>query len=63
MRDEAAPRVDKLGSALSAVETYDDFECRGRNRISGVKLGEHSKGNAVDLRPFRPTAALSASRM
>jgi hypothetical protein len=53
LRDEAAPRVDKLGSVLSAVETYDGFECRGRNRIASAKLSEHGKGNAVDLRAFR----------
>jgi hypothetical protein len=53
LRDEAAPRVDKLGSVLSTVETYDDFECRGRNRLAGAKLSEHGKGNAVDLRAFR----------
>jgi len=52
LRDEAAPRAGKLGSVLSAVETYDDFECRGRNRIAGAKLSEHGKGNAVDLRSF-----------
>ena len=32
LRDEAAPRADKLGAALRSVETYDAFECRGRNR-------------------------------
>jgi len=52
LRDEAAPRTSKLGSVLSAVETYDDFECRGRNRVAGAKLSEHGKGNAVDLRSF-----------
>ena len=52
LRDEAAPRVDKLGSVLRTVETYDDFECRGRNRVAGAKLSEHGKGNAVDLRAF-----------
>jgi hypothetical protein len=52
LRDEAAPRVDKLGAALRAVETFDDFECRGRNRVAGAKLSEHGKGNAVDLRGF-----------
>jgi hypothetical protein len=50
LRDEAAPRAEKLGAALRAVETYDDFECRGRNRVAGAKLSEHGKGNAVDLR-------------
>jgi hypothetical protein len=52
LRDEAAPRADKLGSVLKTVETYDDFECRGRNRVAGAKLSEHGKGNAVDLRSF-----------
>ncbi len=52
LRDEAAPRADRLGAALRTVETYDDFECRGRNRVAGAKLSEHGKGDAVDLRSF-----------
>jgi hypothetical protein len=52
LRDEAAPRVDKLGAALRSVETYDDFECRGRNRVAGAKLSEHGKGDALDVRAF-----------
>jgi hypothetical protein len=52
VRDEAAPRVLKAGTALRSVETYDDFDCRGRNRVNGAKLSEHGKGNAVDLRTF-----------
>ena len=32
------------------VETYDDFNCRGRNRIFGAKMSEHGRGNAVDVR-------------
>jgi hypothetical protein len=52
LRDEAAPRAEKLGAALRAVETYDAYECRGRNRVPGAKLSEHGKGNAVDLRSF-----------
>ena len=63
VRDEAAPRADKLGTALRTVENYDDFECRGRNRVAGAKLSEHGKGNAVDVRAFSwPTAALSPDR-
>ena len=45
-------RVDKLGASLRTVETFDDFECRGRNRVVGAKLSEHGKGNAVDVRSF-----------
>jgi hypothetical protein len=52
LHDEAAPRAEKLGAAMRAVETYDDFECRGRNRVAGAKLSEHGRGNAVDLRAF-----------
>lgn len=52
IRDDAAPRVAKTGAALARVETYDDFECRGRNRVLGAKLSEHGKGNAVDVRAF-----------
>ncbi len=52
LHDEAAPRAGKLGAALRAIETYDDFECRGRNRVAGARLSEHGKGNAVDLRSF-----------
>jgi len=37
---------------LRTVESYDDFECRGRNRAAGAKLSEHGKGNAIDLRSF-----------
>lgn len=52
VRDEAAPRLSTAGTALHSVETYDDFDCRGRNRVNGAKLSEHGKGNAVDLRAF-----------
>jgi hypothetical protein len=52
LRDDAAPLAGKLGAALRAVETYDDFSCRGRNRVAGAKLSEHGKGNAVDVRAF-----------
>src|SRR6185503_6875297 len=52
LRDEVAPRVDTLGAPLRTVETFDDFECRGRNRVAGAKLSEHGKGNAVDVRSF-----------
>ncbi len=52
IRDEVAPRLAKAGASLRRVETYDDYECRGRNRVNGAKLSEHGKGNAVDVRAF-----------
>jgi len=53
VRDEVAPRIAKLGSPLRAVQNYDSYECRDRNRIQGAKLSEHAKGNAIDVRAFR----------
>lgn len=50
VRDDIAVRVAKSGLTLASVETYDDFSCRGRNRVFGAKLSEHGKGNAVDIR-------------
>ncbi len=50
LRDEAAPRVAQLGSALTAIENYDSYECRPRNRVVGAKLSEHAHGDALDLR-------------
>lgn len=52
IRDEAAPRTAKAGAAVRRVDTFDDFDCRGRNRVFGDKLSEHGKGNAVDVRAF-----------
>jgi hypothetical protein len=52
IRDEAVPSAGAAGLALRSVDTYDDFDCRGRNRIIGAKMSEHGKGNAVDIRSF-----------
>ena len=52
VRDETAPRMASFGSALRAIENYDSYECRGRNRVSNAKLSEHAKGNAIDVRAF-----------
>ncbi len=50
LREEVAPRVAKLGSALTAIENYDSYECRTRNRVPGAKLSEHAHGEALDVR-------------
>jgi hypothetical protein len=50
VRDEAVPRVAATGTSLRTVDTYDDFDCRGRNRVIGARMSEHGKGNAVDVR-------------
>jgi len=61
VRDDVATRVAKSGMTLASVETYDDFSCRGRNRVSGARLSEHGKGNAVDIRSITFTDKKSAS--
>ncbi len=40
----------RRGTSLRTVDTYDDFDCRGRNRVIGARMSEHGKGNAVDVR-------------
>ena len=52
LREDAGPRLAKLGAALRAVENYDDYECRTRNRIFGAKPSDHGKGIAIDIRSF-----------
>ena len=52
LREEAAPRIAKLGSPLRAVENYNSYECRSRNRIPGAKLSDHAHGDAMDVRAF-----------
>lgn len=52
VRDDNAPPAATSGSGLKSIETYDDFDCRGRNRKSTGKVSEHGKANAVDLRGF-----------
>jgi hypothetical protein len=61
IRDEIAPAVAaKLGSPLRAVENFDAFSCRGRNRVIGALLSEHGKANAMDIRSFKLVNGTSA---
>ena len=53
LRDAAAPGVAKLGSTLVAIENYNSYECRPRNRLPGAMLSAHAHGDAIDLRAFR----------
>jgi len=53
VREDVAPAVRSLGSALRSIDNFDSYECRGRNRIVGAKLSEHGKANAVDIRALK----------
>src|SRR5215468_6706348 len=37
VRQDVAPAAAVMGSALSAIENFDSYDCRGRNRIAGAK--------------------------
>jgi hypothetical protein len=51
LRDDAVPLTAASG-VLQRLETYDDFDCRGRNRKMSGKVSEHGKANAIDLKGF-----------
>jgi len=52
LRDDATPIAAAAGGVLQRLETYDDFDCRGRNRKMTGKVSEHGKANAIDLKGF-----------
>jgi hypothetical protein len=53
VRQDLAPAAAAMGSPLSAIENFDSYECRGRNRVAGAKLSEHGLANALDIRSVR----------
>jgi hypothetical protein len=55
VRSDIAPLAERVGSAVSDIDNFDSFECRGRNRIVGAKLSEHGRANALDVRAFKFT--------
>lgn len=50
VREDVAPLATGLGTAVSELDNFDSFECRGRNRVAGAKLSEHGRANALDVR-------------
>jgi hypothetical protein len=53
IRNDIAPLAAGLGSAISNLDNFDSYECRGRNRVAGARLSEHGRANALDVRAFR----------
>ncbi|MBU6464120.1 MAG: extensin family protein [Bradyrhizobium sp.] len=53
VRTDVAPLITSLGSAISALDNLDSYECRGRNRVAGAQLSEHGRANALDVRGFQ----------
>ena len=53
VRTDVAPLAAGLGSPLSALDNFDSYECRGRNRVAGAQLSEHGRANALDVGGFK----------
>jgi len=53
VRTDIVPLTTALGSAISTLDNFDSFECRGRNRVAGAPLSEHGRANALDIRAFK----------
>jgi hypothetical protein len=53
VRTDVAALAASLNTAVSAIDNFDSFECRGRNRIVGAQLSEHGKANALDVRSLK----------
>ena len=53
IRTDMAPLAASLGSAVSDLDNFDSFECRGRNRVAGARLSEHGRANALDVRAIK----------
>ncbi|WP_041798583.1 extensin family protein [Rhodopseudomonas palustris] len=53
VRSDLAPLAASLATRLAALDNYDSYDCRGRNRVRGAKLSEHGRANAIDLRGFK----------
>jgi hypothetical protein len=53
VRDDVAPATVKFGAPLRALDNFDSYECRGRNRVRGATLSEHGRADALDVRLFK----------
>jgi hypothetical protein len=50
VRTDMAKLAKGLGGAITDLDNFDSFECRGRNRVIGARLSEHGRANALDVR-------------
>ncbi|WP_316178348.1 extensin family protein [Bradyrhizobium sp. SZCCHNRI1009] len=53
VRNDVAPLAERLGSAVTALDNFDSYQCRGRNNVSGAQLSEHGRANALDVHGFK----------
>ncbi|MGJ5180891.1 extensin family protein [Bradyrhizobium oligotrophicum] len=53
VRNDVAPLAERLGSAITALDNFDSYQCRGRNNVTGAQLSEHGRANALDVHGFK----------
>nr|WP_316218459.1 extensin family protein [Bradyrhizobium sp. SZCCHNR3003] len=53
VRNDVAPLAERLGSAVTALDNFDSYQCRGRNNVRGAQLSEHGRANALDVHGFK----------
>jgi len=53
VRTDIAPLAASFDQRLAALDNFDSYDCRGRNRVFGAKLSEHGRANALDLRGLK----------
>jgi hypothetical protein len=53
IRDDVAPTITTIGTSLRGIETLDSFACRSFNGVSGARISEHARANALDVRAFK----------
>ena len=53
VRDDVAPSLAHSGPPLRALDNFNSYECRGRNRVRAAALSEHGRADALDVRGFR----------
>jgi hypothetical protein len=53
VRTDIAPQAGGLQGRLAALDNFDAYECRGRNRVRGAQLSEHGRANAIDIRGLK----------
>ena len=59
IRTDMVPLAESLGSAISDLDNFDSFECRGRNRVAGASCPSTA---APTRSTFAPSSSPTAGR-
>jgi hypothetical protein len=50
VRSDVTAIAKDSNTAVSELDNFDSYDCRGQNRIAGARLSEHGRANALDVR-------------